>query len=80
MVSGVGAAGHAIIRLLHAQGAGDIIGCDRHGAVHAGQPELRRVPRAGSPTHTNPRGAHGHAHGGAGRRRRVHRRLRARTC
>jgi malate dehydrogenase (oxaloacetate-decarboxylating) len=37
VVSGVGAAGHAIIRLLLAQGAGEIIGCGRTGAVHAGQ-------------------------------------------
>ena len=36
VVSGVGAAGHAIIRLLHAQGVGDIIGSDRDGAVHKG--------------------------------------------
>src|SRR5690348_11288276 len=33
VVSGVGAAGHAIVRLLDAQGATDIIGCDRHGAL-----------------------------------------------
>ena len=52
VVSGVGAAGHAIIRLLHAQGAGSIIGCDRHGAVHAGQPE-RDEFRAWIATHTN---------------------------
>ena len=37
VVSGVGAAGHAIIQLLLAQGASDIIGCGRRGAVHAGQ-------------------------------------------
>jgi malate dehydrogenase (oxaloacetate-decarboxylating) len=37
VISGVGAAGHAIIRLLHAQGAGDIIACGRQGAVHSGQ-------------------------------------------
>ena len=37
VVSGVGAAGQAIIRLLLAQGAGEIIGCGRGGAVHAGQ-------------------------------------------
>ena len=37
VVSGVGAAGHAIIRLLLAQGAGEIIACGRGGAVHAGQ-------------------------------------------
>ncbi|WP_324649765.1 NAD-dependent malic enzyme [Georgenia sp. H159] len=33
VVSGVGAAGSAIIKLLMAQGARDIIGCDRHGAL-----------------------------------------------
>jgi malate dehydrogenase (oxaloacetate-decarboxylating) len=37
VVSGVGAAGNAIIRLLLAQGAGEIIGCGRGGAVHSGQ-------------------------------------------
>ncbi|MFP5072651.1 NAD-dependent malic enzyme [Pseudonocardia nantongensis] len=37
VVSGVGAAGHAVIQLLHAQGARDIVACNRHGAVHAGQ-------------------------------------------
>jgi malate dehydrogenase (oxaloacetate-decarboxylating) len=52
VVSGVGAAGHAIIRLLHAQGAGSIIGCDRHGAVHDGQPQ-RDEFRAWIATHTN---------------------------
>jgi len=36
VVSGVGAAGMAIIRLLLAQGARNIIGFDRHGAIHAG--------------------------------------------
>lgn len=40
VVSGVGAAGNAIIRLLHAQGAAEIIGCGRNGAVHAGQEGL----------------------------------------
>ena len=40
VVSGVGAAGNAIIRLLDAQGAGEIIGCGRGGAVHAGQQDL----------------------------------------
>ncbi len=44
VVSGVGAAGHAIIRLLLAQGARNIIGCGRAGAVrsgHAGMDEFR---------------------------------------
>jgi len=37
VVSGVGAAGQAIIRLLLAQGASQIIACGRTGTVHAGQ-------------------------------------------
>jgi malate dehydrogenase (oxaloacetate-decarboxylating) len=40
VVSGVGAAGHAIIQLLHAEGATNIVACDRHGAVHRGQTDL----------------------------------------
>ncbi|MDX3224862.1 NAD-dependent malic enzyme [Streptomyces sp. ME19-01-6] len=40
VVSGVGAAGSAIIRLLTAEGAGDIIACDRGGAVHPGRSGL----------------------------------------
>jgi malate dehydrogenase (oxaloacetate-decarboxylating) len=37
VVSGVGAAGSAIIRLLVAQGAQHLIGCDRTGALHRGE-------------------------------------------
>jgi len=37
VVSGAGAAGHAIIQLLHAQGAGHIVACDRSGAIHRGE-------------------------------------------
>ena len=36
VVSGVGAAGNAIIRLLRAQGARHIVGFDRRGALHTG--------------------------------------------
>ncbi|MEU9963363.1 NAD-dependent malic enzyme [Streptomyces malaysiensis] len=45
VVSGVGAAGHAIIRLLHKQGVGEIIGCDRRGVLdpeQAGMDDFRR--------------------------------------
>ena len=45
VVSGVGAAGQAIIRLLLAQGAGEIIGCGRGGAVHAGQEGMDQFRR-----------------------------------
>src|SRR5690349_7005206 len=53
VVSGVGAAGHAIIRLLDAQGATDIIGCDRRGAL---DPEADHVDefRGWIARHTNP--------------------------
>lgn len=37
VVSGVGAAGSAIIQLLVAQGARNIVACDRKGAIHARQ-------------------------------------------
>jgi malate dehydrogenase (oxaloacetate-decarboxylating) len=53
VVSGVGAAGHAIIRLLQAQGAGEIIGCGRSGAVHADREETDEF-RRWIADHTNP--------------------------
>ena len=40
VVSGAGAAGTAIMKLLLRQGVGDIIACDRQGALHAGLPDL----------------------------------------
>jgi malate dehydrogenase (oxaloacetate-decarboxylating) len=36
VVSGVGAAGHAVIQLLLAEGVGDVVACDRHGALRPG--------------------------------------------
>jgi malate dehydrogenase (oxaloacetate-decarboxylating) len=58
VVSGVGAAGHAIIRLLLAQGAGEIIACGRGGAVHAGQKGMDPF-RAWIAEHTNSAGLDG---------------------
>src|SRR5689334_3762293 len=58
VVSGVGAAGHAIIRLLAAQGYGDIIGCDRHGAVDPAKPGMDEF-RRWIADNTNPRGVRG---------------------
>ena len=58
VVSGVGAAGHAIIRLLSAQGYGDIIGCDRHGAINPDNPNLDEF-RRWIADNTNPRGRQG---------------------
>ncbi|KRE56351.1 NAD-dependent malic enzyme [Phycicoccus sp. Soil748] len=58
VVSGVGAAGHAIIRLLDAQGATDIIGCDRHGALDP-DAEHRDEFRGWIAANTNPRRVRG---------------------
>ncbi len=53
VVSGVGAAGSAIIRLLHQQGASHLIGCDRTGALHRGQ-QLTEPARIWIAENTNP--------------------------
>src|SRR6478735_2837233 len=58
VVSGVGAAGRAIIQLLHRQGFTDIIGCDRNGAIRPDNPNLDEHRRWIADT-TNPRGAQG---------------------
>ena len=58
VVSGVGAAGHAIIRLLAAQGYTDIVGCNRHGALDPTNADLDEFHRWIA-DHTNPRGASG---------------------
>ncbi|WP_323099816.1 NAD-dependent malic enzyme [Intrasporangium sp. YIM S08009] len=58
VVSGVGAAGHAIIRLLLTQGARDIVACGRTGVVHAGS-EAMEPFRQWIAEHTNPRGVSG---------------------
>ena len=52
VVSGVGAAGNAIIQLLLAQGAREIIGCGRGGAVHSGQKDMDQF-RTWIAEHTN---------------------------
>jgi malate dehydrogenase (oxaloacetate-decarboxylating) len=58
VVSGVGAAGHAIIQLLTAQGASDIVGCSRKGAIHAGG-SYDDEHRQWIAEHTNPRSVTG---------------------
>src|SRR5699024_5333220 len=40
VISGAGAAGYAIISLLQARGAADIVVCDRNGALHTGMTGL----------------------------------------
>ncbi|MEW1955249.1 NAD-dependent malic enzyme [Terrabacter sp. NPDC080008] len=54
VVSGVGAAGHAIIRLLLTQGARDIVACGRSGAVHSGEVAMEPF-RQWIADHTNSR-------------------------
>lgn len=58
VVSGVGAAGSAIIRLLLAQGATDIVGYGRAGALHRGT-ETDDPNRRWLADNTNPRGVTG---------------------
>jgi malate dehydrogenase (oxaloacetate-decarboxylating) len=55
VVSGVGAAGNAIIRLLIAQGARHIVACASRGAVHGGQ-EISDPDQRWIADHTNPDG------------------------
>jgi len=52
VVSGAGAAGHAIIRLLLAQGAGHVVAFDSRGAVHRGRSGME-ANRAWIAEHTN---------------------------
>jgi malate dehydrogenase (oxaloacetate-decarboxylating) len=40
VVTGVGAAGVATTKMLLAAGIGDVVGCDRHGALYPGRPDL----------------------------------------
>ncbi len=58
VVSGVGAAGHAIISLLGAEGARDIVACGRHGALNSGDEGLSDE-RLWLAENTNPRGKTG---------------------
>ena len=58
VVSGVGAAGHAVISLLLAQGVPNIVACDRHGALHLGREGLE-ASRRWLAEHTNPEGLTG---------------------
>lgn len=55
VVAGVGAAGTAIIRLLLAEGATDIVAVDRDGALNAGNTGMSEASRWVA-EHTNPRG------------------------
>jgi malate dehydrogenase (oxaloacetate-decarboxylating) len=61
VVSGVGAAGSAIIQLLQSRGAANIVACDRQGAIHAGG-EYTDPHRKWIADNTNPDGFSGTLH------------------
>jgi malate dehydrogenase (oxaloacetate-decarboxylating) len=58
VISGAGAAGHAIVKLLHAQGASNIIACARNGAIHRGE-DYADEHRRWIAENTNPEGISG---------------------
>ncbi len=53
-MAGAGAAGHAVLRVLVASGATDVVVCDDHGAVHSGRAGMDESLRWIA-EHTNPR-------------------------
>jgi malate dehydrogenase (oxaloacetate-decarboxylating) len=60
VVTGVGAAGIAVTKMLLAAGVPDVVGCDSKGVVHMGRPGLTPVKAAYAEL-TNPRGLQGSA-------------------
>ncbi|MEZ5101017.1 MAG: NAD-dependent malic enzyme [Thermoleophilia bacterium] len=58
VLTGVGAAGVATTKILLAAGVRDIVGCDRHGAIWRGRPDLDGV-KAEYAALTNPRNVQG---------------------
>jgi malate dehydrogenase (oxaloacetate-decarboxylating) len=58
VVTGVGAAGVAVTKMLLAAGVPDVVGCDRGGIVYPGRPGLSPV-KARYASITNPRGLRG---------------------
>ena len=77
VVTGVGAAGVAVTRILQQAGVRTIVGCDRQGAVYEGRPGLDGV-KAAYAADTNPDAGAGVGGRGARRRGRVHRPVAAR--
>ena len=60
VLTGVGAAGTAVTKMLLEAGVPDVVGCDRSGAIHAGRPGLDGYKAQFAQT-TNPRGLSGSA-------------------
>ena len=59
VVNGIGAAGVAIIKILLASGVSDIVGCDTHGAIHAGRTANMNPMKQWVADHTNVGRQHG---------------------
>ncbi|MBI4637931.1 MAG: NAD-dependent malic enzyme [Candidatus Rokubacteria bacterium] len=59
VVTGVGAAGTATIKILQSTGVRDIIGVDEHGTIHRGRAEGMDFMKRGVASTTNPRGVRG---------------------
>ena len=59
VVNGIGAAGVAIIKILLASGVADIVGCDTHGAIHAGRTANMNPMKQWVADHTNAGRQHG---------------------
>ena len=76
VISGAGAAGVAIAKILLEAGIGDVAVADRKGIVLRGPRATSRRSSASSPAITNKGRLHRLAGGRAGGRRRLHRRLR----
>ena len=70
VVTGVGAAGVAVTKILQAAGVRNVIGCDSKGVVHRGRTDLTDVKRRYA-EETNPDGVQGSCRRRAGRRRRL---------
>jgi malate dehydrogenase (oxaloacetate-decarboxylating) len=61
VITGAGASGIATAKLLMKEGARNIIGCDRAGAIYAGRTENMNSMKEWFAKHTNPRRVHGSA-------------------
>ncbi len=53
VISGMGAAGVAVVKLLHLKHVGDVIGCDRTGAIFRGRSENMNPAKEWVAKHTN---------------------------
>lgn len=59
VISGAGAAGMSVCKILMSCGVRDVIGCDRSGAIYAGRTEHMNPPKEWLAANSNPRGVQG---------------------